>query len=231
MTEEEIKRRLIGICDAWPINDRHERHALWERCWSASLRAEMPDYFSGSEEYARFVQLRTELYTKHLDGIAELSEFGCGVGHNLSPLIASGKKLRGFDWSPAAVKRCKERGIEAEVFDMFNPSADVTLHGAVLTIHALEQLGSNWRAFLEFLLVRKAQLCIHIEPIEELYDETALHDFLCLAYHRKRGYLSGFLTGLRELEKWGGVEIIEVRKSAFGNDHHDAYSVVIWRAK
>lgn len=229
MTEDEIKRRLIGIRDAKFISDRAERHATWERCWSG-LEDNLPQYFSPLE-YARFVQLRTELYAMHLRNITELSEFGCGVGHNLSPLIGSSMKLRGFDWSPAAVKHCKALGIEAEVFDMFNPSADVTLHGAVLTIHALEQLGPNWRAFLEFLLVRKPQICIHIEPIEELYDEIDLHDFLALAYHRRRGYLSGFLTGLRELEKWGGVEIIEVRKSEFGNEHHDAYSVVIWRAK
>lgn len=230
MTDEEIRRRLIGIRDAKPISDRHERHAAWEHCW-AGLEHDIPDYFLDDLEYAKFVVLRDDLLAKYLAGVTELSEFGCGVGHNLLPARASGVKVRGFDWSSAAVKRCKARGIEAEVFDMFAPSADVTLHGAVLTIHALEQLGANWRAFLEFLLVRKPQLCIHIEPIEELYDETDLHDFLCLAYHRKRGYLSGFLMGLRELEKWGGVQIIEVGKSAFGNGHHDAYSTVIWKPK
>lgn len=230
MNEEEIKRRLIGIRDAKPIGNRVERHALWERCW---LEADYspPRYFSSEDEYRRFVELRTDVFIKYLKDIDEVSEFGCGAGQNLIALSRDAKHLRAFDWSTLAVHHCRKRGLQAEVFDMFKPSADVTLHGAVLTIHALEQLGTNWRAFLEFLLVRKPQICIHIEPIEELYDETDLHDFLSLAYHRKRGYLSGFLTGLRELEKWGGVELIEVQKSVFGNEYHDAYSIVVWRAK
>jgi len=224
-----MRDRLLAIRDASPISNHAERHALWERCWSED--ASIPEYFSSPQEYAQFVALRTQLFAKYLNGVDEVSEFGCGLGHNLAPLQDGARRLRGFDWSVAAVKRCKALGIDAEVFDMFNPGADITLHGAVLTVHALEQLGTQWRAFLEFLLVRKPGICIHIEPIEELYDETDLHDFLCLAYHCKRGYLSGFLTGLRELEKWGGVELIEVRKSEFGNGLHDAYSIVIWKPK
>lgn len=219
---------LEAIRDAQPISDRAARHALWERCWSGSERA---GYFSGYEEWNSFTQLRAELVAKYLRGVDEISEFGCGAGHNLAALASQDLKCRGFDWSTAAVESCRRRGIEAEVFDMFNPSADVTLHGAVLTVHALEQLGANWRAFLEFLLARKPRICLHIEPVEELYDETDLQDFLMLAYHRKRGYLSGFLTQLRSLAKNAQLEILEARRSDVSGEYHNAYSIIVWRPR
>ena len=111
---------------------------------------------------------------------------------------------------------------------MLHPDMRVKIAGAVLTIHALEQLGADWQPFLDYLRSQKPLLCVHIEPLEELYDESA-HDQACLAYHRKRGYLVGYLTRLRELERLGEAEILEVTKSPFGGMNHDAYSVLVWR--
>ncbi len=203
-----------------------KRRETWERCWADA--AEVPGYFSEGE-YEKFVSLRSELFTKYLVGAKEVSEFGCGTGHNLVPLQRSGAHLRGFDWSLSAVTRTRERGIEAEMFDMLHPDMSVDLHGgAVLTVHALEQLGADWRAFLDYLLLKNFSLAIHIEPIAELYDESA-RDQARLAYHRKRGYLVGYLTELRSMAASGNAELLEVRKSPFGGKDHDAYSVVVWR--
>jgi SAM-dependent methyltransferase len=226
--ESKIKKMLSGIRDATPISDRHARQALWDRCWS---RNNWGSYFSGYEEWNNFTQLRAELFAKYLRAVDEVSEFGCGAGHNLAAILDTARKLRGFDWSAQAVEQCRRRGIEAQVFDMFAPDPNVTLHGAVFTVHALEQLGRDFRPFLEFLLVRKPQIIFHIEPVEELYDEMDLQDFLSLSYHRKRGYLSGFLPHLQDLEKQGEIKIIEVRKSEIHGQFHDAYSVIAWRPK
>ncbi len=203
-----------------------ESREKWERAW-ASLPYGVPDYFQPGE-LDSLARLRFELIGKYLGGIGQVSEFGCGMGHNLVPLMGRGIRLRGFDWSTNAVMFCQRLGLEASVFDMFEPDQSVELKGAVLTVHALEQLGGRWLRFLDFLCDQKPDISIHIEPIEELYDDSE-HDQACLAYHRKRGYLTGFLTGLRALEEAGCAEILEVRKSEIHGINHDAYSVVVWR--
>lgn len=200
------------------------RRELWERCWSES--GEIPGYFSPGE-YVKFCLLRHNLYLKYLQGVEEVSEFGCGTGHNLVPLSGMGGRIRGFDWAKSAVDFVRRLGIEAEEFDMFEPR-DAVVKGAVITVHAMEQLGIDWNPFLSYLLRQPLQLVIHVEPIEELYDDSP-RDQSRLAYHQKRGYLSGYLTKLRELEKEKRIELIEVTKSPFGGKDHDAYSVIVWR--
>lgn len=202
-----------------------ERRELWDRCWGGV--SSLPEYFSDGE-LQQLIALRTELFDKYLGNIHEVSEFGCGLGHNLVSLLGTGRRLRAFDWSVEAVRRCAGLGLESYWFDMLTPT-DIKVSGAVLTVHALEQLGADWQPFLSYLVSNHPQICIHIEPIEELYDESNQHDAACLAYHRKRGYLVGFLTKLREMARAGEAELIEVRKSPFGGMNHDAYSVVVWR--
>lgn len=200
------------------------RHELWERCWAAPCA--VPSYFAPGE-LEQLAELRAELFENYLGGIKEVNEFGCGVGHNLIPLMGTGRRLRGFDWAKSAVAAARKTGIEAEVFDMFNPS-DIKIGGAVLTVHAMEQLGKDWKQFLAYLLDQQPEICIHIEPIAELYDESE-RDQERLAYHRKRGYLTGYLTELRMLRNEWVIELLAVRKSAFGGKDHDAYSVIVWR--
>jgi len=146
-----------------------------------------------------------------------VSEFGCGSGQNLKGLKG---KLHGYDWAESAVKRVRAMGIHAERFDMFNPSP-IDLKGGVLTVHALEQLGDKFGPFLQFLMDKKPEICVHIEPIEELYEDNLL-DNLALSYHKKRGYLSGFLKALKG-------KTIEVERTYVGSLFHEAYSVVVWR--
>ncbi len=204
-----------------------ERRETWERCWAANTSG-VPEYFHPLE-YTQFVRLRGELFHKYLRHFGEISEFGCGVGHNLVPLMGQGKRLRGMDWAASATRAVADLGIEAQWFDMLKPDHKVKLAGAVFTVHALEQLGTDWGPFLDYLVEQEPRLCLHIEPIEELYDPADPHDAACLAYHRKRGYLSGFLTKLRDMENKGEADLLEVRKSSFGGMNHDAYSVIVWR--
>jgi hypothetical protein len=204
-----------------------ERKKTWDRCWSGNTTG-VPQYFA-PHEWQQFVRLRGELFYKYLRDEREISEFGCGVGHNLIPLMGMGKRLRGFDWAPSATRYVAELGIEARYFDMLEPDYGVKLEGAVFTVHALEQLWKDWEPFLRYLIAQKPSVCLHIEPIEEFYDPAVPHDAACLAYHRKRHYLTGFYTRLRELEEKGVIELLEVRKSAFGGMNHDAYSVLVWR--
>lgn len=200
--------------------------AGWNRYYSTLEPGDAPTYFAPGE-LAQFQTLRREVFAKHLTAVPAVAEFGCGLGHNLVALQAMGKRVEGFDWASEAVRRVRERGIPAQVFDMLDPPV-MPFVGAALTVHAMEQLGFGWRPFLAYLIENTPPLVIHIEPIEELYDDTE-RDQERLRYHRSRGYLSGYLTRLRDMEAAGEAELIEVRKSPFGGRDHDAYSVIVWR--
>lgn len=229
---------LQGTAAASEVGEH--RKAMWDRCWSEH-EGLTPAYMAsdvvrckgrfwhapGAEK--RFLDnLRGELYERYLDGVGEVSEFGCGLGQNLVPLLNTGRRVRGFDWSAAACEKVRALGIEAQEFDMFSP-ADVSISGAAVTIHAMEQLGRRWGRFLDFLLAAGPSIVIHIEPVAELYDAGNLLDYLALQYHQKRNYLFGYFSRLKELEGAGTIEILEARRSHFGNLYHEAYSVMVWR--
>ena len=100
--------------------------------------------------------------------------------------------------------------------------------GAV-TVLAMEQLGRSWGPFLDYLLAKRPSVCVHLEPLFELYDSNNLLDWLAMSYHRKRGYLEGFLPAVRKLETEGRADIIDVRRLYFGSFMHEGYSVLVWR--
>lgn len=227
---------LTGIFHAARIDNAKDRLSVWDKCWTEN---DHHPYFGkvcrvGNEfvddpllEKTMFADLRDGLFMQHLGGIREVSEFGCGAGDNLD-VIRRSWKVRGFDWSAAAVAKVRARGIEAHPFDMFHPNYDVKLTGAAFTVHAMEQLGANWKPFYKYLLAQKI-LCLHIEPIVELYDDMNLIDFVQQSYHRKRGYLEGFLPHLHEQAAAKKIELLKVSRSTFGGLYHSAYSVIVWR--
>jgi hypothetical protein len=98
----------------------------------------------------------------------------------------------------------------------------------VITLHAMEQLGGGFAPMLDYLLSVRPGICLHLEPIAELYDPALLFDWLALRYHEKRNYLSGFLTALRAREAEGALTIHEVRRLRFGSVFHEGYSLVVW---
>lgn len=94
---------------------------------------------------------------------------------------------------------------------------------------ALEQVGLRHRAFVDYLLGQQPAICVHMEPLLELYDENCLIDHLAVRYHCKRGYLTGFLAYLRELADAGRIRIIDTRRMYFGSLYHEGYSFVVWQ--
>lgn len=222
--------RLRAIAAAQPITDAQARRSAWESCWlSADGRP-----FMEADEAAHVRELVRELCGKYFDaddesrGVAGVAEFGCGSGVNLKDMRR--RPVHGFDWSQAAVDRLVAEGIPASVFDMFAPSEVNIRNWGVLTVHAMEQLGSRWVAFLGFLLGAGPAVVVHVEPVKDWYG-TSLHDLLSRAYHTRRGYLSGYVGLLEQLERNGEIEILELRRATFRGHLHDANSVIVWRPK
>ena len=182
---------------------------------------------------------RIWFFSEYLKDSSFIYEFGCGTGYNL-PILAKlypEKKLHGLDWVEASrdiVNKLAKRynwNMEGRLFDMFSPDEKLIIkdNGAILTMDALEQLGENYKIFLDYLLKKFPLICAHMEPLVELYDQDNLFDYLAIKFHKKRGYLGNFLTSLKKMESENKIRIIKIKKVALGNLYHDAYCFVVWR--
>jgi cyclopropane fatty-acyl-phospholipid synthase-like methyltransferase len=188
-----------------------------------------------------FSVFRLWLFKKYLKEFDSIYEFGCGTGFNLVVLaqLYPKKKIHGLDFVPSSVDLVNKIGevygwkMTGHLFDMLSPDVNFEIedNSAIFTIGTVEQLASNFEAFLQFLLKRSPALCIHVEPTIELYDESNLIDYLAIKFHRKRGYTEHFLTRLRELEASNKIEILKVKRLFFGSQYMEGYTCVIWKPK
>ena len=182
---------------------------------------------------------RTWLFRRYLKDAGSIYEFGCGPASHLAWLAEEfpEKRLYGYDWARPSQAIIKEMAshfgwkVSGGNFNFFAPAADLKMEpqSAVYTFGALEQVGANHEAFLQFLLRAKPSICIHVECIHEFYDERRLSDYLALKYHKRRKYLDGYLTRIREMERAGQAEILNLHHQQFGNLYDDSHSLVVWR--
>lgn len=194
---------------------------------------------SPSFERQFFDVFRHWLYKKYFAEYETVYEFGCGTGHNLALLatLFPDKTYFGLDWAPEsqslldAIARTHGWRLEGRFFDFFHPDAglDIRPGSVVYTSAALEQTGTSWRRFMDYLGTKRPALCVHVECILDYYDENTLFDYVAIRYHQARNYLAGFLGYIRELERAGQAEILATRRLGFGSLYHEVFSYVIWR--
>jgi hypothetical protein len=182
---------------------------------------------------------RAFLFERWFRDVRQVMEFGCGSGFNLIALAEQfpDKALVGLDWAKSSYEMVDlfrdKLGIKVRGrhFDFFHPDRSLALGAdtGVFTMCALEQIGARHGEFLEYLLEKKPAIVVNMEPTLELYDANDPVDQLAIRFHRKRGYLQGWLTRLRELEKAGKVQIHATRRFDFGSIYHECYSYTAWR--
>lgn len=198
------------------------------------IRSPNPDF-----EHDFLDVLRTWLIANYLEPFDPVYEFGCGTCETLLAVSTAfpQKRLRGFDFTESAAALANDLGsqlrrqIEGRVFDLIHPDYSVALErsSAVLTLVTIEQLAGKFEPFLAYLLHWKPGICVHVEPIPELYAAGDDFDARALRFHRKRRYSEGFLPALQELEKRTKLELLHVKRCNFGSLFHEGYSVVVWR--
>jgi SAM-dependent methyltransferase len=182
---------------------------------------------------------RNWIFNKYLQPFDNIYEFGCGPGAHLAYLAKKfpHKNIYGFDWAEASIqiietmsKKFKWK-LEGQRFDFFNPDLSLKIknNSAVVTFGALEQTGARYRDFMDYIYSQKPNLCLHVEPMNELYDENNLVDYLSLKYHKHRGYLDGFLNFLKDWESKGLVKIDKIHRHYLGTKFAETYSYVVWR--
>lgn len=192
-------------------------------------------------EYDAFKFLQSCVYEAYCKNFDSYYEFGCGTGHNLLryDYFCKTKKIFGLDWATSS-QRCIEAINEVKNknfvgynfnFEIPNHSIEISNNSVVCSLAALEQIGDRHQNFINFLLEKKPKLCVHLEPIEEVLDENDELESLSLRYFKKRKYLSGFLTKLRELEKENKIDILETKKTGVGSYFIEGYTLIVWRIK
>lgn len=190
-------------------------------------------------EFNFFNIFRRWLFKKYLCDVPAVYEFGCGSGFNLVSLgeLYPQKRLYGLDWSASSIELVDQiagisgLNVQGRHFDFFliDPAIRLEPSSGVLTVCALEQVGRDFGGFISFLLKESPAICVHVEPLVELYDENNPVDRLAAGYHRKRGYLEGFLDHLKELESKRRIRIDKIQRLYFGSLYHEGYSYVAWK--
>ncbi len=191
-------------------------------------------------EYLLYNEVRKVFFKKYLAPYDKIYDFGCGTGTTLLILakLFPGKKLIGCDWVKSSSKIIEflseslSLPIQAQEFNMLNCKGQENINScnktAFITTHSMEQLGENYNKFLEFIVRKRPGICLHIEPIIELYDSKNLYDYLAMEYHKKRNYLSGFLPKLLEWQKDKKIEIQTLQRLNFGSLFHEGYTLIAW---
>jgi hypothetical protein len=166
-------------------------------------------------------------------------EFGCGPAEHLIRMRKYNEtaKLVGLDWTKASQEIIQqilfsgiEKNIEGKNFNFFSPDYSIVVpkNSAFITVAALEQIGSKFNHFLDFVIAKKPSICVHLEPIGEMLDQECLLDRLSTLYFKKRNYLDGFLPMLKSLEAEGKIKIVAEQRTYSGSYFIDGHSLVAW---
>ena len=185
-----------------------------------------------------FHLFRIYLFKKYFKDFKYIYDFGCGSCFNTVILAAlfPDSTITALDFVSSSMEIVDElkkdfSNIQGHLFDLTLPNYNVKLEeeSLVFTSGTIEQVASKFYPFLNYLLHYKPKLCVHIEPVIELYDENNLLDYLAILFHRKRGYSIGFLPALYTLVELRKAEILKVKRLHFGSMMMEGFTNIIWR--
>jgi hypothetical protein len=196
---------------------------------------------SGNAELAllRALQTCALAYAKQIAPFETICEFGAGTGHNLLHFGADKaiRFLRGYEWSWSGVACVNEIGkrldsrISGRFFDYYAPGLALCSDLAnccIVTVASMEQIGGNFRPFLEFLKLARPNVVVNIEPVQELMGSGTIAD-LSREYAHDRNYLAGYYNYLKNLHRAGVIEILLEQDSLIGSKFLNGYGTMVWR--
>ena len=174
-----------------------------------------------------------------LRDVNAIFEFGCGPAYHLLRARKHNPeaKMVGLDWTKASQEIIKQiskneidKNIEGQNFNFYEPDYSIAVppKSGFITIASLEQVGERYEQFLQFVLNKKPSICVHLEPIDELLDQSHLIDRLSTLYFRKRNYLSGFLPRLHQLQDEGKIKIVKEQRTYTGSFFIEGHSLIVW---
>jgi hypothetical protein len=194
---------------------------------------------SDNFELAFIEILRHHIVEHYFAKVASIYEFGAGTGFNLvhANQIKPEIDLVGTDFVQPAVDLINEVGIRlginltSSIFDMMRPDdfeLELPNESGVWTFGSLEQLGGEIEPIINYLIRNKPKICVHIEPMSELYDTVSLEDYLANWFQTKRGYTSGLIPLLKQYEDEGRITVNKIQRLGFGSLMMEGYNLVVW---
>lgn len=220
--------------DLAALTPKYIRHGLPLRLNKNFIESMDPQF-----EFNWYTVFRRWLFKTYFSDADAIFEFGCGSGYNVSVLaeLFENSQIVGLDWAEPSVEiinRLNASGlsnVKGRRFDFFEPDYDLDVpeNSAFLTVGAIEQTGSNYNEFLDFILAKKPSICVHAEPFMELYDSDSIVDYTALKCLQQRQFIKGYIDRLKELESQGRAEVLKVKRSFFGSMMLESYAQVIWR--
>jgi len=207
--------------------------------WKGELIKGNTNYF---DYYLLIVMIDSILHEYVGNKYNNLFEFGCGPSYHLLRFSEFNPNINliGLDWTLASqniIKEINTLGINDKIkgynFNFYEPNYQIEIpeSSAIFTVNALEQVGENYKDFINFLINKKPDLCLNFEPMPEILDKNSLVDQLCVMYSEKRNYLKGYLPYLQQLEQEGKIEIIDIKRLYGGSLYIEGSNVVIWKPK
>jgi len=141
---------------------------------------------SKSFEYKMIDIYRNWYFQKYFQNVENIYEFGAGSGHNLISLskIFPKKKIFASDFSLNSVNLLKNISSYKNYnwkcfkFDMKKINKGITLkkNSAIYTSGSIEQLSGNIDNFFNFIIRNNPKICIHVEPMPQLFKTKNLED-------------------------------------------------------
>jgi len=197
-------------------------------------------------DFAKLIQIYCyDQFIKNYE-VKNVYEFGCGSSFNLMTMSSMSDSddreslnFYGLDFVNSSVDLCNELGSHYDVnltglyFDMINPNSDIKIseNSAIFTFGSIEQLRSQFKNFVQYLIDNKPKICFHIEPTVENYNPEVLLDYLQIKFHTKRGYTQGLLPHLKILESDGLIRIVKNKRLNFGSKFMEGYHLYAWETK
>ena len=182
---------------------------------------------------------RNWIFKKYFNNVKNIYDYGTGTGCHLVLMskIFPRKKLVGLDWSKYSQKiikllnNKKKLNIKCYNFDFFNINNKIKIesNSGVLTYGALEQVGGNFKNFINYLIKNKPEICVHVECEDSFYNKNKYIDYLGYRYHMQRGYLTGFINFLKYLEKKKVIRILNIKRLYFGSYYQEVYNYIVWK--
>jgi SAM-dependent methyltransferase len=192
-----------------------------------------------SFEHYWFRVYRQWMFKKFIGASKRFLEFGCGSGFNLATIgkLKPELELTGLDWAQPAVDLVNQVAKDHKLnltgrrFDYFNLDRSVNIGpgAAIGTFCSLEQTGVRYTDFFYWLMERKPDLVISMEPGIENYNQDNLFDYLGWRYVSHRQYLNGYFSDVRRAALEKRAEILWDCRPGFGSFYHEGYSLIVWR--
>lgn len=234
--QENLDQFIASNYDPAALTPRFIRSDNTLRLWQDYVVAEDPEF-----ELNWYRVYRHWIFRKYLSGYQAITELGCGSCHNLIALSQMFPKsaLLGLDWAAPSAKICEVAReklglkINGRVFNMFEPDHTILLPegSALLALGALEQVGTQFNAILNYILQQPIAVFCHIDSMLEWYDPSNLTDAMAIRFDRCRRYLSGWIPAIQLLESCGIIEMVAQQRVPFGSLFHDGYNFSIWRKR